>query len=561
MRLVAGHHRLLACKSLGWETITSLVRDLAEVDAQLAEIDENLIREDLSAAERAELTARRKALYLAKHPETGHGKAPGAGKGKGKVDRKESKVDSFVDSTSKKAGRSKTRVREDVRRGEKVAQEVLDEVKGTNLDTGTNLDALTRMEPEQQQEVVAYAREKGIDNVKTAARDLKRAKTAEAINAEPQPLPTGPFRVIVADPPWKYDLRDDDPTHRGTVDYTRMEVSEICAMDVAARAHEDCVLWLWTTNAHMHDDFHVLEAWGFEQKTILTWAKGRTVVELLCQSCYDALEGSKDAVQGQGRGAKEGSGELLSAQGKGAWANGCSEGVRALRGSIHGSHWSQDEVLQSKLRGEGKVRRDEGETARVAEEASSEGMVGAGRLHLLASPGQPDGGQEWVRRGAQSRDVKGSGASTDSRGTGASQEQDQDRQQAGESGDRVPRIPFEGALEARDDLVSKVRPCDRCGAPGRIVVERFVNKIGAGHWLRGQTEHCLLATKGKPTILMKSESTLLHGEVREHSRKPESFYELVDKICPGAKLELFGRQQREGWTCWGAESEKFDAGS
>jgi len=60
---------------------------------------------------------------------------------------------------------------------------------------------------------------------------------------------------------------------------------------------------------------------------------------------------------------------------------------------------------------------------------------------------------------------------------------------------------------------------------------------------------------------MKSESTLLHGEVREHSRKPESFYELVDKICPGAKLELFGRQQREGWTCWGAESEKFDAGS
>jgi hypothetical protein len=46
------------------------------------------------------------------------------------------------------------------------------------------------------------------------------AQKAEAISAEPPPLPTGPFRTIVADPPWFY-ARDDDPSHRGACPYPR----------------------------------------------------------------------------------------------------------------------------------------------------------------------------------------------------------------------------------------------------------------------------------------------------------------------------------------------------
>ena len=70
-------------------------------------------------------------------------------------------------------------------------------------------------------------------------RRLVVAHKAEAINAEPPPLPTGPFRTIVADPPWFY-ARDDDPSHRGACPYPTMTVPEICAMPVAELAAEDC---------------------------------------------------------------------------------------------------------------------------------------------------------------------------------------------------------------------------------------------------------------------------------------------------------------------------------
>jgi len=107
-------------------------------------------------------------------------------------------------------------------------------------------------------------------------RRLKVARQAEAIRKERPPLPQrGPYRVIVADPPWDYQKRQEDPSHRGIRPYPSMSVAQICAMPVATLAHADCSLWLWTTNAFMRDAFEVLDAWGFKQKTILTWIKDR----------------------------------------------------------------------------------------------------------------------------------------------------------------------------------------------------------------------------------------------------------------------------------------------
>jgi N6-adenosine-specific RNA methylase IME4 len=100
-------------------------------------------------------------------------------------------------------------------------------------------------------------------------------RQAEVIRREPPPLPgRGPYRVIVADPPWPYEVRSEDPTHV-MHPYPCMTIAQICALDVASLAHDDCVLWLWTTNAHMREAFEVLDAWGFSQKTILTWAKNK----------------------------------------------------------------------------------------------------------------------------------------------------------------------------------------------------------------------------------------------------------------------------------------------
>ena len=108
-----------------------------------------------------------------------------------------------------------------------------------------------------------------------AHRNLVVARKAEAIAAEPPPLPQGPFRVIVADPPWAYDSRASDVSHRAANPYPQMAIDAIRALPVASLAHDDAILWLWTTNSHLREAFTVVDAWGFRHKTILTWAKDR----------------------------------------------------------------------------------------------------------------------------------------------------------------------------------------------------------------------------------------------------------------------------------------------
>lgn len=83
------------------------------------------------------------------------------------------------------------------------------------------------------------------------------------------------------------------------------------------------------------------------------------------------------------------------------------------------------------------------------------------------------------------------------------------------------------------------------------------DRIGLGAWLRSQTEFCIMAVKGKPKVLLTNQSTILHGDLRQHSRKPESFYALVDELCIGRKLDFFSREPRKGWAQYGSETEKF----
>jgi N6-adenosine-specific RNA methylase IME4 len=181
-------------------------------------------------------------------------------------------------------------------------------------------------------------------------------QAAERIAAQPPPLPEGPFGVIVMDPPWHYDKRPEDASHRAALPYPSMTLDEILALPIGALAAEDCILWLWTTNAHLFDCPRLLAAWGFTHKTVLTWGK---------------------------------------------------------------------------------------------------------------------------------------------------------------------------------------------------------NRMGCGDWLRGQTEHCILAVRGKPVVRLTNQTTLLQAPVQEHSRKPEEFYDLVEALCPGSKVELFQRTPRPGWIGHGDETIGF----
>ncbi|WP_223278328.1 MT-A70 family methyltransferase [Nostoc sp. 'Peltigera membranacea cyanobiont' 232] len=58
---------------------------------------------------------------------------------------------------------------------------------------------------------------------------------------------------------------------------------------------------------------------------------------------------------------------------------------------------------------------------------------------------------------------------------------------------------------------------------------------------------------------LTNQSSILHSPRREHSRKPEQFFELVEKLCPDmTKLEMFARSSRVGWDCWGDQADLFD---
>lgn len=149
--VIAGAHRLRAARKLGIETVPCVVVDDDDLRAELAMIDENLCRAELSPADRASQTARRKAIYLELHPETAAGVAG--------ADARWNAADnlSFASATAEATGKNERTVQRDAERGEKVTDEALNLVRGTALDTGTYLDKLKRIDPSEQVETVQRA--------------------------------------------------------------------------------------------------------------------------------------------------------------------------------------------------------------------------------------------------------------------------------------------------------------------------------------------------------------------------------------------------------------------
>ena len=82
-------------------------------------------------------------------------------------------------------------------------------------------------------------------------------------------------------------------------------------------------------------------------------------------------------------------------------------------------------------------------------------------------------------------------------------------------------------------------------------------KIGMGAWFRMQCEFCLVGVKGKPYWENTTYRDIIIESRREHSRKPDSFFEMIEKITMGNRLEYFSREKREGWKVFGNDINKF----
>jgi ParB-like chromosome segregation protein Spo0J len=201
-QLIAGHHRYVAARKLEWEKIPAIVlKGLDAVDAELCEIDENLIRADLTQAEQAAHHARRKELYEQKHPETKPTNRAGPGRGKTRRQNGNESADRYTKNTAEETGDSERTIQRAVKRGNDIPN--VAELAGTSLDQGAELDALAKLKdiaPDRQAELIEQAKEG--EKVSAKAEINARGRNQ---SRKPKPAASGTEQT----PPAVNDARDD----------------------------------------------------------------------------------------------------------------------------------------------------------------------------------------------------------------------------------------------------------------------------------------------------------------------------------------------------------------
>jgi N6-adenosine-specific RNA methylase IME4 len=83
---------------------------------------------------------------------------------------------------------------------------------------------------------------------------------------------------------------------------------------------------------------------------------------------------------------------------------------------------------------------------------------------------------------------------------------------------------------------------------------------GVGFYFRNVTEIVLFGVKGRLRTLDpgRSQVNIIPSRKREHSRKPDELYEIIEACSPGPYLEMFARGTRENWATWGHEADSYE---
>ena len=86
------------------------------------------------------------------------------------------------------------------------------------------------------------------------------------------------------------------------------------------------------------------------------------------------------------------------------------------------------------------------------------------------------------------------------------------------------------------------------------------DRRGVGFYFRNVTEMILFGIRGKNARTLqpgRSQENIIVSQKREHSRKPDEQYDLIEACSPGPFIELFARGPREGWFGWGDQAEEY----
>ena len=199
--LIAGLHRLEAAKLLGWSEIECTISSLEGLMAELAEVDENVVRKGIPPMEYSDLLLRRKNVYEALHPETKRG-----------GDRKSEKIklrpaqfdsnESFLADTAKKTGKAERTIAENIQMAKNITQKAKEIIR----DSGTKLTKkealkLSRLQSDHQKDAasqLATGNIRSIDEYKPTPTEPEKTQSSK-----PEPPPEAP-----APPSVPYTLGD-----------------------------------------------------------------------------------------------------------------------------------------------------------------------------------------------------------------------------------------------------------------------------------------------------------------------------------------------------------------
>lgn len=199
--LIAGLHRLEAVKRLGWTEVDCTVSSLEGLAAELAEIDENIVRSDMSTLEYGEILLRRKEIYETLHPETKRGMRNGQTSKSDKMSFLETK--SFAQDTAEKLGVVPRTVERQIQTAKNLTQEAKEIIKNADKKISKKEALkLSRLEPEDQKEAARLLTTQQIRNM---------GEYAEKKKEEPEKS-GGSLKDMIA------ELKDPDKDCSGTPD-------------------------------------------------------------------------------------------------------------------------------------------------------------------------------------------------------------------------------------------------------------------------------------------------------------------------------------------------------
>ncbi len=119
--------------------------------------------------------------------------------------------------------------------------------------------------PDEQFEAV-----KAGDKTRTQAR---REQQRDSVTRKVEEFPNGKFRVLYADPPWKYGDELVESYGPAGLHYPTMTLTELCTLPIQPLAEDNAVLFLWATSPMLPEALQLVKAWGFEYKASFIWDK------------------------------------------------------------------------------------------------------------------------------------------------------------------------------------------------------------------------------------------------------------------------------------------------